>query len=181
LARREVFPVFKLDPTRDDFDRLYQSARDARMVDALAAVAPPGSVGSIMQSQCRYLDSRCPFRDHSPIAVLEEVFKTGARWTESPADELAYIRRDLLWANDRDFVEMVKLLSHDAYCSAIVLQELARTPNFRRRLRQVGLLPPPVSDAASGLRSNSAPGYRNVLEKFGISIRKGKPAASRLG
>jgi hypothetical protein len=31
------------------------------------------------------------------------------------------------------------------------------------------------------LRSNSAPGYRNVLEKFGISIRKGKPAASRLG
>ena len=172
MARWEVLPVFKLDPTRDDFDRLYQSARDARMVDALAAVAPPGNVGSIVQSQCRYLDSRCPFRDHSPIAVLEEVFKTGARWAESPADELAYIRRDLLRASDQEFVEVVKLLAHDAYCSAAVLQKLGRTPKFRRRLRQVDLLPSPVSVAAPGFRSHSAPGYRNVVEKFGIPLSK---------
>ncbi len=181
LARREILPVFKLDPARDDFDKLYQSARDARMVDALAAIAPPGNVGSIVHSQCRYLDSRCPFRDHTPIAVLEEIFKTGARWTESPADELAYIRRDLLRANDRDFVEVVKLLAHDAYCSTTVLQELGRTPNFRRRFAQVGLLPSPVSVASSRFHSHSVPGYRNVLEKFGIRIRKAKPAASRLG
>ena len=119
------------------------------MIDALAAIAPPGNVGSIVQSQCRCLDSRWPFRDHSPLAVLEEVFKTGSRWTESPADELAYIRRDLLRANDRDFVEVVRLLAHDAYCSTTVLQELGRTPHFRRRLRQVGPLPSPVSAASS--------------------------------
>lgn len=182
FAKREVLPAFKLDPTRDDFDRLYQSARDAHMVDALAAIAPPGNVGSIVRSQCRYLDARWPFRDHAPISVLEEVFKAGARWTESPAEELAYIRRDLLRANDRDFVEMVKLLAHDAYCSATVLQELGRTPNFRRRLMRVGLVPSTVSVAAPGLRSHSAPGYRNVVEKFGIPIpRPKKPPRSPFG
>ena len=182
LGRREVLPVFKLDPTRDDIDRLYQSARDARMVDTFAAVAPPGNVGSIVRSQCRYLDSRCPFRDHAPIAVLEEVFKTGARWTESSPDELTDIRRDLLRANDRDFVEMVKLLAHDAYCSTTVLQELGRTPNFRRRLRQVGLVPSSVSAGAPGFRSHSAPGYRNVVEKFGIPIPgPKKPPRSTFG
>ncbi|MFI5341036.1 MAG: hypothetical protein ACHQ7N_14515 [Candidatus Methylomirabilales bacterium] len=177
FGKREVLPALKLDPARDNFDELYRSARDAHMVDALAAITPPSNVGSIVQSQCRYLDSRWPFGGHYPIAVLEEVFKTGARWTDTTPDEIAYIRRDLLKANDRDFVEMVKLLSHDAYCAATVLQELGRTPSFRKRLVQTGLMPCSYPDG-SALNSHRVPGYRDVLQKFGIPIPK--PRATRL-
>ena len=173
FGKREVLPALKLDPARDNFDELYRSARDAHMVDALAAIAPPGNVGSIVQSQCRYLDSRWPFRNHYPIAVLEEVFKTGARWTDSPADEIAYIRRDLLRANDRDFVEVVKLLTHDAYCAATVLREFGRTPSFRKRLAQVGLLPL-SHQVRAGISPHRMPGYRDVLQKFGIPLPRSR-------
>jgi hypothetical protein len=174
FGKRDLLPVLKPDPARDNFDRLYQSAQDAHTVDLLAALAPPTNVGTILREQCRHLDPRWPSSGHYPIKVLEEIFKTGARWTESPADEIAWIRRDLLRAKDHDFVEMAKLLTHDEYCSATVLQELARTPNFRRRLVQVGLMPTPR--VLDGHRSESyrMAGYRNVLTKLGIAVPKPK-------
>ncbi len=177
FGKREVLPALRLDPARDSFDDLYRSARDARMVDVLAAIAPPSNVGSIVQHQCRYLDARWPFGGHHPIEVLEEVFKTGARWTDSPVDEIALIRRDLLKANDRNFVEVVKLLAHDAYCTATVLQELGRTPSFHQRMVRVGLLPSFGPVNAAWLNTHRVSGYRNVLEKFGIPIPKPKPSA----
>jgi hypothetical protein len=174
FGKRDLLPVLKPDPTRDNFEKLYQSAQDAPTVDLLAALAPPSNVGAILRDQCHYLDPRWPSTGHYPIAVLEEVFKTGARWTESPADEIAWIRRDLLKAKDHDFVELVKLLTHDDYCSTTVLQELARTPNFRKRLVQVGLIPTPR--VLDGRRSESyrMAGYRNVLTKLGIAVPKPK-------
>jgi hypothetical protein len=146
--------------------------------DLLAALAPPTNVGAILREQCRHLDPRWPSSGHYPIEVLEEIFKTGARWTESPTEEIAWIRRDLLRAKDHDFVEMAKLLTHDEYCSATVLHELARTPSFRKRLVQVGLLP--TSRALDGQRSESyrMAGYRNVLMKFGISVPESKERAA---
>lgn len=132
--KREILPRLKPDPTRDNFIKLYESARDAETVDLLAAIAPPDEVGTILREQCRYLDARSPFAGHHPIELLEEVFKTGARWTESLPDDLAWIRRDLLKAKDRDFVEIVQLLAHDAYCDAALLQELGRTRPWAWRL-----------------------------------------------
>jgi len=139
-------------------------------VDALAALALPTNVGTILRHQGCYLDSRCPFPGYHPIEVLKEVFKTGARWTDSPAAEIAWTRRDLLKASDRDFVELVKLLTHDEYCSPTVLQELARTPNFRKRLIQVGLLPTPRVADGRWPDTHRMTGYRTVLTKFGIPM-----------
>lgn len=125
-------------------------------------------MGAILREQCRHLDPRSPSSGHYPIDVLEEVFKTGARWTESPAEEITWIRRDLLKAKDHDFVEMVKLLTHDEYCSTTILQELARTPSFRKRLVQVGLLPTVRVVEGRRVDTYRMAGYRNVLAKFGI-------------
>ena len=180
FGRRDLLPILKPDPARDNFEKLYQSARDAHTVDALAALAPPTNVGSILRDQCRYLDSRCPFPGHYPIEVLEEVFKAGTRWTDSPADEIAWIRRDLLKAKDQDFVELVKLLTHDEYCNVTVLQELGRTPNFRKRLVQVGLLPTPRVVDGRWSDTHRMAGYRNVLAKFGIPVPTPKAPVPRV-
>jgi len=92
------------------------------------------------------------------------------RWTETPAEEIAIIRRDLLKANDRDFMEIVRLLAHDEYCSAVLLLELGRTPSFRRRMAQVGLLPPLRGIDGHWHDAHRLGGYRTILAKFGIPV-----------
>jgi len=53
-----LLKVLRPDPTRDDFEELYQTALDLPTVDALAALAPPRSIGPILRRQVFHLDAR---------------------------------------------------------------------------------------------------------------------------
>lgn len=177
----ELFRVLRPDPSRDDWDDLYQSAPDGSTVDALAAIAPPRNVGGIIRHQLFWLDSRWPTGGRYPVSVLERVFKAGGRWVESTAEEIAAIRRDLLKASNHTFIEVMKLLAQDDHCSPEVLRELGRTPSMRRRMAQAGLLP---SSGPDTTRSSYEPyrvsGARNVASKFGIPVPKEKKPVPRV-
>jgi hypothetical protein len=177
----ELLRLLRPDPSRDNFEELYQFAADGGTVDVLAKIAPPRDVGAIIRTQAVYFDSRWPVRTSNPIRVLEQVFAAGGRWVESPPEEIASIRRSLLKASDYTFIDLMKLFAQNDYCSPAVLQELGRTPRIRQRMAKVGLLPSAHADGgrfAYDFRRVS--GARNVATKFGITTPKDKRPLPRV-
>ena len=109
----------------------------------------------------------------SLFARPARLFELGARWTRLDPDLIAHIRRSALKLSDRGFAEFVRLLTKDEYCAPEVLAELARTPAFRRRLRDRGFLPTKAKDGSSVTPSQR--GYRQVVSKLGIELSKPVP------
>jgi hypothetical protein len=103
---------------------------------------------------------------------------TGARWEDGPADEIAHIRRSLLKTSDYMFVDAMKLLATQDYCSPTILQELRRTPSMRARMKKVGFFPWPP-DEKRNLDKARPTRATEVLTKFGIEIRKGTSVLPR--
>lgn len=175
----ELLPVLKPDPTRDDFEDLYRWARDSRTVEALAAIAPPGNVGPVIQNHLLFLDSRMPGLAHyrGATRALEALFRVGGRWVETTVDEIKAIRHGLKKAYDSEFVEVLKLLAQDDYCSPEILRELGRSASLRERMIKVGLLQSPrVRKVSSTEDPPCIPGARNILVKFGIPVpEKNRP------
>jgi hypothetical protein len=174
-----LLPRLKPDPARDNFEELFQTAPDGATVDALAALAPPRNMGTILARQAFHLDSRWPFetstRAHRCAEALKRLFQAGGRWTESPPEEIRTVRQDLLRASDPIFVEVMKLFVFDDYCAPAVLQELTRTPSMRQRMTKVGLLPSVREEKVGGYTiPHRVMGDRNVMRRFGIATPKEK-------
>lgn len=140
LGRIEVLKRLGPDPTRDDFEAMYQWTGSPATIDCLAAMAPPTKVGAILRSQLFYLRVKFP-NHHDSLGVIEALFKSGARWTETDPAQLGDVRRELLKADDFDFTRVMQLLGVRDHCSPDILRELARTPGMRDRMRNVGLVP----------------------------------------
>jgi hypothetical protein len=51
------------------------------------------------------------------IEALRHLFHIGVRWTESSADEISGFRRSLLKASNTTFVDLMKLMATEDYCS----------------------------------------------------------------
>lgn len=152
-------------PARDDYDELYRDASNDGIVEILARSALPRDPSKVIISQLVRLD--WPFPKHRPIPALRALFEAGVRWEASPGHEIADARRSLLKQNDRRFLEILKLLATDGYCSREVLTELARTPAMRERMRQVELIPPTWKDRSEFDRTEPPRG-RAILARFGI-------------
>ncbi len=80
---------------------------------------------------------------------------------------------------DESFIEIVKLLATKDYCSPDILREIARTPAMRRRMKEVGFIPPDAdTDDRKRLRRDPPTRSAEVRSKFGIELPKPQPAVS---
>ena len=160
------------DPSRDDFEDLYRAADSSSVIDLLAEMALPKDVGALIQRQLWWISIR-RFDDWGSLQTLRRIFEVGARWESSSRDKIAGIRSRLIKISDRRFVDLMKLLAEDDYCSPEILKELGRTPAMRRRMTEVGFIPTPSNDSrrSGQLRPTRS---REVLRKFGVELPKPK-------
>jgi hypothetical protein len=106
------------------------------------------------------------------VATLKRLFEVGVRWQHSTPEEIGAVRRSLLKTSNGTFVELVKLLAMDDYCSTQVLKELARTPSMRERMQKVGFIP--SSDERHRFNQFRPTGSRDVLKRFGVQVSEPK-------
>jgi hypothetical protein len=163
------------DPALDDFDDLYRAAGSGEVVELLARFALPQDGGEAIQRHLWGATWDRGFWSESDTwrsrNTLQRLFQIGVRWEESTKDQIAMARRWLLGASRRDFVEVMKLLTTADFCAPEILKELARTPAMRRRMKEVGFIPPGPDDR--GYHMNYLPtGARKVLKKCGVEIAK---------
>jgi ankyrin repeat protein len=159
------------NPAVDDFDELYRSAANEKVIAVLLRQNLPTDAGHIVAIQIARAQFR--FGEYRPVEALRALFAAGVRWQTSPAQEIANARRDLLRCGDYLFADLMKLLAAADHCSREVLTELARTPSMRERMTKVGLIPvaPHSRSAFDRVRPAKA---REVLDKLGIERPKPK-------
>lgn len=160
------------DPSRDDFEDLYRAAESEWVVEFLARTVLPRGVGAVISSQLRWLDS--PLGGRRSLNPIKRLFEVGGRWKTSTPEEVAEVRRSLLKLSDRTFVEALKLLATNDYCTSDILAELGRTPSMRGRMKKVGFFPAAVDDPHD-LYSVRPTRSREVLSRFGVALPK-RPA-----
>jgi hypothetical protein len=160
------------DPSRDNFDELYREAANSSIVELLARSALPKDVSAVLRSQIYWL---APFfgRPRSTY-TLQSLFEAGARWETSTTGEIGDIRRALLKTSDLTFVDAMKLLAKDDYCSPSILRDLAKTPTIRARMKKVGFIPSPP-DPKRDLYQSRPTRSKEVLAKCGIELPRPKP------
>jgi hypothetical protein len=165
------------DPSLDDYEELYCRAPNPAILEILARSALPKSSSRVVATQIAR--AACRFASGQPVETLEALFAAGARWDSSPGDEIQDARRHLLKTDDWTFVRLMKLLAMGDHCSPAVLTELARSPSLRKRMRQVGLIPPDRRHRSELDRSHPTRDTA-ALARCGIELPKEKKAEARL-
>lgn len=160
------------DPVHDDFDKLFEWARDRYVIEFLAKLALPKNVGSVIRSQFFWMQEQ-PFGLGYPRSVdtLRPLFEAGARWEASSPDEIASIRRLLLRMSDHTFVDAMKLLASNDFCSEAILCDLGRTNSMRERMKKVRFIPLPAGDPRRYTEPRPTRS-REDLAKFGVAEKE---------
>ncbi len=174
-----ILERLKPDPARDDFDELFQRALNEYLVRFLARLGLPKNVGAVIRAQFFWMAEQ-PFGLGRPRSVdtIRPLFEAGARWETSSPDDLRYVRRSLLQMSDYNFVNAMKLLASNDYCSASILHDLGRTPAMRERMRKVGFIPLPPDNRQWYYQSRPTRS-RDVLLKFGIELKETRKPTPR--
>lgn len=147
-------------------------------MEFLAEIALPEDPDVVIRRHLCYatMDWGFGFRSRRwrALDALERLFEVGFRWTESSKEEIRRVRGCLLRTSDDTLIDVMKLLATKDYCSPAVLQELGRTQAIRRRMREVGFIPPdPDKQRSRSRRRRSRPrGWREVVKKFSVGIPK---------
>lgn len=164
------------DPALDDYDKLYRHARGRSVAEILARDALPSNMGDLISYHLRWLGLTW-YPEWRAVHTIRDLFEVGARWTEGTADEIANVRSRCIQVDDYHFVKLMKLLTANDHCAPDVLHELARTPAIRRRMKEVGFIPPGPDEPARYDRPTRS---REVLAKCGIEIPKSPPFVPRV-
>lgn len=159
--------------TRDDLDELYGAASNSGIIEVLARVALPKNVDAVIRSQMFWLHGPF-FGTRRSAETLRHLFQVGSRWETSTPEEIADIRRELVWMPQDTFIDVMSLLATDGYCSPDILQGLGRTPAMRARIAKAGFMPPTADDPRRFERPRPTRA-REVLSKFGVAPPKVKP------
>jgi ankyrin repeat protein len=162
------------DPAQDNFDDLFRFAGSAAVVELLLARARPNNVGEILQRQLWWF----PLDSHSygrGLDIIQSIFKSGVRWETDRPEQIANVRKALLKLSNSSFVDVMKLLARESYCSDAILQELGRTPNMRARMKAVGFIPT-SSEKSRAFDQPRPTRSREVLARFNIVLPKPPPA-----
>ena len=142
----DILKRLRPDPTRDDFDQLYQLARYESIVAFLATIQSPRDLTPILSWHLRWLEDRSPWSTRTGTGTIEAVLKCGVRWEETNPERLTGIRRSLLKLRDYDLQTLVSRLRRPEFCAPETYHELIRTARIRERLLSMGLLKKPVSE-----------------------------------
>lgn len=169
----EIFNRLGPDPGKDDFEELWRAASDPSIIETLATHGLPKNAGAIVQHHVWWATFSDAWRR---METLRRIFGIGVRWHASTAEEIANLRRSLLKTSDHAFVELMKLLATDDYCSPEILKELARTPSMHARMMKVGFIP--SADRHDRLNPIRPTRSREVEKKFGVAVAKQATATS---
>lgn len=172
-GQAEILEKLNPDPEVDDFDDLYATTESRAVIELLAKQALPENLEYVID---RHL-LRISFRSGGwgSLWALESLFEFGARWESSSTEAIAGLRQRIIRLSDRTFIDLMKLLAKDDHCSSEILTELARTPAMRRRMKEVGFIPPGPDDPdRHGWHRKRPTRFREVLKKCGIERKKPK-------
>lgn len=170
------------DPSLDDFDKLYRAASTTSVLDLLAHQARPRDGGAVLRHHLWWASFDLGFGlgTGRSLSTVQHLFELGVRWGPSTKEEIAEVRGWLLKASKYRFVDAMKLLSTGDYCSPEILQELARTPAMRRRMKEVGFIRQDDNEGSRFRREPARPtGSHRVLKKFGVAPPKQRPKPKR--
>ena len=170
-GRDEILKRLGPDPALDDFEELWRAATSAPVIDLLAQHCLPKHVGVVIQHHLWWATFSEGWRR---LETLRRLFQVGVRWNESSPDEIGGLRRSLLKTSDNTFVELIRVLATEDYCSPNILRELARTPSMVARMKKVGFIP--SHDERHRYDQLRPTRSREVLQKFGIEPPKLKPS-----
>jgi hypothetical protein len=171
----------KPDPELDDFDELYQWARDRYVIAHLMSIAPPRDPEGVLQHHFWRLGWWGD--EWRTTDALRALFEAGLRWRSASKDAAAGMRHILRKLSDDTFIEVVALLAKSDYCAPEILREIGRTPSMKKRFQELGYLGKADDEGHRGPR-----GYRyrprlthvtQVTRSFGIEPPKPKKQAPR--
>lgn len=148
------------------------------MVEFLAGLALPEDADAVVRHHIWEIciDLKLGYGSWGSVRTLRRLFEVGVRWEESSKEAIANVRRLVLGASNDTFVDLMKVLARDDYCSPEILHELARTPAMRRRMKEVGFMPPDPDDSNRHRWHQYRPTrFREVLKKSGIELPKPPP------
>jgi hypothetical protein len=128
----------KPNPQVDDFDELYQWARDRYVIEYLMSIAPPRDPEGVLQHHFWRLGWWGD--EWRATDALRALFEAGLRWTSASTEAAAGMRHILRKLNDDTFIEVVALLAKSDYCAPEILKEIGRTPSMRKRFEGLGYL-----------------------------------------
>ena len=134
------------DPAHDDFDHLYQLARDESIVKFLVTIQPPKHLTPILSSHLWWLGDPFRFGNYRTAETVEAVLNCGVRWEETDPRKLTGIRKSLLGIRDYELKRILSRLARADICAPETYHELLRTPTMQQRLLALGLVKKPMSE-----------------------------------
>jgi hypothetical protein len=144
-GRWELVKSWSPDPRIVDFDRLYERAPDADIVEYLASIEPPRDLTTIL------------LNGGIQHGVFPAILEAAGRWESADPDSLQEIRRQIMgstrlsWADkailgrseaaaQKDFERLMRPLADPERCDPAIYEELTRTSAMKKQLVAVGLL-----------------------------------------
>lgn len=134
------------DPHRDNFDNLYQYAKDGSIIAFLSTIQRPKDLTSILLWHLRWVANPFPWASRTGTWAIETLLSCKVRWDETDPSRIADIRRLLLKLNDYDLKSIMSRLRRPEICAPETYAELIRTSSIQERLLALGLMKKPVNE-----------------------------------
>ncbi|MDP1948249.1 MAG: hypothetical protein Q8L77_12205 [Nitrospirota bacterium] len=134
------------DPARDDFDNLYQYAKNESVIAFLATIQPPKDLTSILSTHLLRIGNPFPWASRTGTWAIEALLSCRVRWEETNPKRIADIRRLIMKVNDYELKTILSRLKRPKVCAPETYQELIRPPTIQGRLLALGLIKKPVSE-----------------------------------
>jgi hypothetical protein len=165
-----ILKRFGPDPARDDFDELYENAKNASIVEFLLTMQPPRDLTRILLRHFWWVED--PFPSVSiggrGTGAIEAILKCGARWEERDSEPLLRIRRSLLKLSNYHLEAIMRCLKRPEICAPETYQELVRTPKMQARLTSLGLYKKPITEREKrkAEREQQSNEIRTLLQRY---------------
>lgn len=134
------------DPHRDNFDNLYQYAKDGSIIAFLSTIQRPKDLTSILLWHLQWVANPFPWASRTGTWAIEALLACKVRWEETNPGRIADIRRLLLKLSDYDLKTIMSRLRRPEICAPETYAELIRTSSIQGRLLALGLMKKPVNE-----------------------------------
>ena len=151
------------DPSKDDFDDLYQGASNGSVVEFLASICLPKDLTSILKWQFWFHELKLR---GSALWTIEALLTHAGPWRESDPAKISDIRRSLLKLDEYHFRQLVRALGKTNCCAPESYAELIRTPSMQKRLLALNIIKPRISERERRREERTRLAYRYDREKL---------------
>lgn len=136
FGRHRLLKRLRID-SMPNLEALATRAHDTWTLKEIVAVRPPSDWSEIIVASIHRLCWRHGLGSHWDAQdALRFAAASGGRLTSIPAEQVGYVRRELLDAPDRDyFLWLVKWLRKERNCEPEIYRELTRTRGMQEKLK----------------------------------------------